>query len=1443
MPVDRVAPADAIAHRVSRIALTLLLVVASALLLAGLQSRASADDAGPVEIASAPDLSWGFKYSWRVYAPAPAVSEGAGVTPSAGSDPYQVTWGFDAGSYDASTGTTTLRYTGTAHWLKYRGEDFLGLKPPSYNGPLDIYVLDVSLSDPIITITREEATISVNASSRQRDTWEMEDLGRVTIAGLDVTHVTPQVSGGTTEWSGIPAATAGPVAEVFAGSYPPGRAIDPVSFTYTGPGGAPDFSESWAAPGHMPLELTTNKILTEDGINAQYEVWWDDSAHGFIHYKTRSVVGGQTYWTYQAFDLDTLSPVGDPLTLPNAERITPRFSDSTNRRLYYRQAATSTTNRWIGYDQDQGSYVLGTLPQPLPSPNDLALTWDPVGQRAFQIVRVSLGGGAFKWQVNTYAEGEDEIWSLKTYALPNFPEGLNESGFRTGRAHAVAQDGSLIVLGDTRSSSLPEVPTPAEVPGVFRIGLSDLDETASVEPVAGTETENKIAAIPGWVGSGPDGQITLYHARSGLFPGYVQDLDLDAGGQLTVGPKVMLGDFDGTATPAVDPEDGTVWLGGGQSQRFLGVKDGGIVNDQTFLERHPRGGPVFAGAGHAVYAQTNDGSPAGFGGSPIYGIGRFERLGVSPTVEEQPASLTVRLGADVDSEAIELSSTASADPTPHAQWQIKAPGSSRFADIAGETGHTLSVNAQRGMDGTEYRTVYENAAGRIASDVATLSVDYAPRINIDTTSLSVREGADAELSVLADGNPEPTIAWQRRVGGFWQGIAPVDDNFVVDGPHLTVIDTNTDQSGSLFRAKLVNTVGTSFSSPAKLTVTPKVSIPPGGLDLENVSLDWTGNEEMQKAPPAGGSNYFSAGFSDGKEATYRSVEGNVAAYQVSAAGSESFATWSTRAGHVSSGGEQVLRLHGGDARIEPDGSATVQWDGSWSVNFYGGLVPFTFTDPELVVDADGAGTLTAEMSGCASSQVNPNECNPFAPVPGVTVATFSDMEIDPEGEVSVEPDYAGVEVDVSSPFVPQHREGPGWGAWPQSFVDFQLLTGLSAYWYTSDSGFDPYKPPAPFVVDFQGDPAPGGPPPEDKPPSDPSGPQAQPQSDSAPQDNKSASISASKRVQELGGRRVAKLATLSCSTGAACRLGAPRRVGIKVAGKRYALAVLAPKWIGAGKRATLRLRFSKPALKALAKRKRSAIVKLRVRSGGQAYMIRVVLRGAGRGKARVIHVGVRKMGNDGRPNPSDGVSSGPISGELPLLQRPPTAVDVSSVRLTWYPRDSWLRYASSGVAAGDGIHVGSGAVGTSSTVSACPDRPSESDAQLPYAIDFAPKASWYDQASGMAGIYGQGSVGFRWRVHTIDLTASDPEIEINGASSRAIFRFSGSEGTPYPNQRADLLSLDTTGQPTVTSGGKTLTYSLVRGTLTANGVNVFAGFYAPPSNDEFGCVSVSFTIP
>jgi hypothetical protein len=204
--------------------------------------------------------------------------------------------------------------------------------------------------------------------------------------------------------------------------------------------------------------------------------------------------------------------------------------------------------------------------------------------------------------------------------------------------------------------------------------------------------------------------------------------------------------------------------------------------------------------------------------------------------------------------------------------------------------------------------------------------------------------------------------------------------------------------------------------------------------------------------------------------------------------------------------------------------------------------------------------------------------------------------------------------------------------------------------------------------------------------------------------------------------------------------------------------------------------------------------------------------------------------------------SGPLTdAEPPVRARPATAVDVSDIAIAWYPRDSWIRYLSSGTGAQDGIFASGGATKQppiATTGHPCSDVSYSGSGSFDYGFAYAPKSGWYDPPSQTAAIYGQGSVRFRWQGHGIDLIASDPEIELGPSGSRAIFRFAGSGGTAYPDQRAALTDLDLAGQPTV--AGNTRTYTAVRGRLTDDGQAVFAGFYPPP-DDAFGCVTVSFT--
>ncbi|MBS1676103.1 MAG: HtaA domain-containing protein [Actinobacteria bacterium] len=339
--------------------------------------------------------------------------------------------------------------------------------------------------------------------------------------------------------------------------------------------------------------------------------------------------------------------------------------------------------------------------------------------------------------------------------------------------------------------------------------------------------------------------------------------------------------------------------------------------------------------------------------------------------------------------------------------------------------------------------------------------------------------------------------------------------------------------------------------------------------------------------------------------------------------------------------------------------------------------------------------------------------------------------------------------------------------------------------------------------------------------------------------------SAVAKVRTVPAGGLVRVGTVRCAASEACAVQPrPKLIGAKVAGKKVKARVLVPAFLGAGGKATVRLRFGAGALGRLAGH--SAVFRVRVLvrgSGSQSTQVfRATLK---RPAATPAKPGTGGGGNSGGSGPTrEAPRSEPVTSESPPFARPLTAKTVESVSVKWYPRASWLGY----VASGEGTVATGGASAVNSTVSPCPAQPGSgegggvsSGVSLPYEIDFTAAESWFDPASGVAAINGTGSVSFLYKAHTINLTGSDPEIQINGSSSQAVFRFSGSEGTPYPNQRVALLKLNPSGQPT--QEGNAYTYNLMRGTLTPDGEKVLAGFYAAPTNNGFGCVSASFTVP
>ncbi|MFT3864940.1 MAG: HtaA domain-containing protein [Solirubrobacterales bacterium] len=88
-------------------------------------------------------------------------------------------------------------------------------------------------------------------------------------------------------------------------------------------------------------------------------------------------------------------------------------------------------------------------------------------------------------------------------------------------------------------------------------------------------------------------------------------------------------------------------------------------------------------------------------------------------------------------------------------------------------------------------------------------------------------------------------------------------------------------------------------------------------------------------------------------------------------------------------------------------------------------------------------------------------------------------------------------------------------------------------------------------------------------------------------------LSALSGVRKVNAKGVAEVAKLICPAGGtACKTSVPKRIAVKIGGKRFVVTVMAPKSVGAGKVATVRVHLSKAALKALGAKK--VLIKLTV---------------------------------------------------------------------------------------------------------------------------------------------------------------------------------------------------------------------------------------------------------
>jgi Immunoglobulin I-set domain len=190
-------------------------------------------------------------------------------------------------------------------------------------------------------------------------------------------------------------------------------------------------------------------------------------------------------------------------------------------------------------------------------------------------------------------------------------------------------------------------------------------------------------------------------------------------------------------------------------------------------------------------------------------------VNVAPVVTTNPTNVSVSAGSIATFTAAALTGL----PAPTVQWMVSTNGGTTFSPVPGATSTTLSFTANAAMNANVYEAVFTNAAGTATSTTATLTVTSAPTITTNPAPLTIGNGGTAVFTAAATGNPAPTVQWFVSTNG------GASFNAIGGATSPTLSFTaSLAQSGNLYQAVFTNSVSTSTTTPALLTVTASVTV-------------------------------------------------------------------------------------------------------------------------------------------------------------------------------------------------------------------------------------------------------------------------------------------------------------------------------------------------------------------------------------------------------------------------------------------------------------------------------------------------------------------------------------------------------------------------------------------------------------------------------------------
>jgi alpha-tubulin suppressor-like RCC1 family protein len=338
------------------------------------------------------------------------------------------------------------------------------------------------------------------------------------------------------------------------------------------------------------------------------------------------------------------------------------------------------------------------------------------------------------------------------------------------------------------------------------------------------------------------GRLSRLPWRRALLAAFVSSLLLvfvaaDSAGARTLGPLSARIAAETDKAPKVSKQPASVTVETGQTATFVSAASG-VPTPAVQWEVSADGGASWspienADAGTltiagAKTAETGDQFRAVFTNAAGEATSRAATLTVqqAPAMTEQPSSTTVQEGQNALFEA-----AASGSPAPTVKWETSANGGKTWTAVAGATSSSLTIVAVKStISGHEYRATFKNVLGEVTSQAATLTVQDAPAVTKQPSSVTVNEGQSAVFEATASGFPTPTVQWQVSTdgGGTWSPIEADTTN------RLTIASASTAEDGFQYRAIFTNAAGSVASQAATLTVraVPVVTQQPAGVTVQ-----------------------------------------------------------------------------------------------------------------------------------------------------------------------------------------------------------------------------------------------------------------------------------------------------------------------------------------------------------------------------------------------------------------------------------------------------------------------------------------------------------------------------------------------------------------------------------------------------------------------------------